>query len=279
MKEEVSKFTEILAKAVDDSTLLQKTISLKTEEKKIETVSQPVEKKNELKDIVQVSQPIKEETKELKPEVKKEQKDSIITAQQKETLKVESYKKSTVTRRSESTTAEGFGLTFIDKYESGVTDTITILIPEPKSEIKEIKAEPVEEKKFLDITNDPAIVISKPDSSQMIKDNENKSEKTLYKNNCSAIANETDFLELRRKMATVINDEAMLVEATKFYKTKCFYTGQIKNLSVLFLNDESKYKFFDLSYKYVADLENFASLQVEMKDEYYINRFKAMLRQ
>ncbi len=80
-------------------------------------------------------------------------------------------------------------------------------------------------------------------------------------------------------MATAMNDDGMLAEASKFYTKKCFYTAQIKNLSVLFLSDESKYRFFDVSYKYVADVENFASLQAEMKDEYYINRFKAMLRQ
>ena len=71
---------------------------------------------------------------------------------------------------------------------------------------------------------------------------------------------------------------SMLTEAKKYFKTKCFTTGQVKNLGLLFLNDEGKYKFFDLAYAYVTDIDKFSVLQNELKEEYYINRFKAMLR-
>ena len=79
-------------------------------------------------------------------------------------------------------------------------------------------------------------------------------------------------------MAGENNDNNMVSEAGKVFKTKCFSTAQIKNLSTLFLTDEFKYKFFDAAYQHVSDSENFASLQSELKEEYYINRFKAMLR-
>lgn len=79
-------------------------------------------------------------------------------------------------------------------------------------------------------------------------------------------------------MAASENDEDMLNEAKKYFKIKCFTTSQLKNLSTLFLNDEGKYKFFDTAYSYVTDTENFSSLQAELKEEYYINRFRAMLR-
>ena len=46
----------------------------------------------------------------------------------------------------------------------------------------------------------------------------------------------------------------------------------------MFLNDEGKYKFFDLAYTHVTDMDKFSVLQNELKEEYYINRFKAMLR-
>jgi hypothetical protein len=36
--------------------------------------------------------------------------------------------------------------------------------------------------------------------------------------------------------------------------------------------------FFDAAYQYVSDLENFSTLQSALKDEYFINRFKAMIR-
>ena len=79
-------------------------------------------------------------------------------------------------------------------------------------------------------------------------------------------------------MAAKNDDDEMIDEAKKYFKTKCFTSLQIKNLSVLFLNDAGKYKFFDLAYSYVSDPDNFGSLQSELKDEYYINRFKAMIR-
>jgi len=93
------------------------------------------------------------------------------------------------------------------------------------------------------------------------------------------MAVEDDFFKLRKKMAGQNNDDAMIAEAKKAFKIKCFSTTQVRNLSALFLTDESKYKFFDAAYQYVSDLENFSTLQSALKDEYFINRFKAMIRQ
>jgi hypothetical protein len=69
----------------------------------------------------------------------------------------------------------------------------------------------------------------------------------------------------------------MIIQAKKYFKLKCFSVPQIKNLGALFLNDESKYNFFDAAYKYATDKTAFATLESELKDPYYINRFKAML--
>ena len=73
-------------------------------------------------------------------------------------------------------------------------------------------------------------------------------------------------------------DEEMVAEAKKYFKIKCFNTAQLKNLSTLFLNDEGKYNFFDAAYKHVSDKASFVTLQSELKDEYFINRFKAIIR-
>jgi len=35
--------------------------------------------------------------------------------------------------------------------------------------------------------------------------------------------------------------------------------------------------FFTVAYNYTTDVENFSSLQSELKDEDYVNRFKEML--
>lgn len=95
---------------------------------------------------------------------------------------------------------------------------------------------------------------------------------------CTALASEDDFMKLRKKMAAENNDDDMVTVARKSFKTKCFTVAQIKNLSVLFLNDKGKYQFFDAAYPFVSDSYNFITLQSLLSDEYYVNRFKAMLR-
>jgi hypothetical protein len=78
-------------------------------------------------------------------------------------------------------------------------------------------------------------------------------------------------------MAAAEGDDDMISQAKKYFKLKCFSVPQIKNLGALFLNDESKYNFFDAAYKYATDKTAFATLETELKDPYFINRFKAML--
>ena len=224
------------------------------------------------------------------------------------------YKPSVVRRRSESSTTEGFGLTFIDQHNNGSIDTITILIPNPKPIVTQVKAVPREEKKFLDISSEKdennekvkEDSISAPASEDKVKVKEDSisasasrhaslavEDKAKVKEDsissttqpltpstspCKDTATDSDFLKLRRGMAAVESDDEMLDEARKYFKTKCFTTQQIKNLGALFLSDGGKYKFYDLAYGYVSDADKFPSLQSELKEEYYINRFKAMLK-
>ena len=79
-------------------------------------------------------------------------------------------------------------------------------------------------------------------------------------------------------MAEKKSDGDMIDEAKKIFKTKCFTASQIKSLSTLFLGDGGKYNFFDAAYPHVSDAENYVSLQSELKDDYFVNRFKVMLR-
>ena len=92
------------------------------------------------------------------------------------------------------------------------------------------------------------------------------------------MATENDFLKLRKKMAAVVSDDAMVDAAKKVFKTTCYSVEQIKNLSALFLNDAGKYNFFDTAYPHIYDSQNFGTLQTLLSDQYYISRFKAMIR-
>ena len=142
-----------------------------------------------------------------------------------------------------------------------------------------MKEEPKEEKKFIERANADTV---KKEEGKLVEVRpvipEPHVAKITVSNKCSETAAEADFFKQRKQMAASENVEDMLNEAKKYFKIKCFTTSQLKNLSTLFLNDEGKYKFFDTAYSYVTDTENFSSLQAELKEEYYINRFRAMLR-
>lgn len=100
----------------------------------------------------------------------------------------------------------------------------------------------------------------------------------MVNSDCKTYASEDDFLKLRKKMASESTEEQMIIVAQKFLKAKCFTTDQVKNLSVLFLQDSGKYRFFDMAYPFVSDSYNFHQLEGQLTDNYYITRFKAMVR-
>ncbi len=217
----------------------------------------------------------------------------------------EKYQQSVVKLNSEYASSEGVGIVYIDEHANGLKDTINILIPSPRPAVSQ--AQPVkEEKRFLDISSAPdtqqtvtpvvkeevakpvaveaELAKTTPAETKEVETRPTETKSTAIKpavaktNSCKEIAQESDFLKLRKKMAAETDDDDMVDQARKYFKTKCFTTAQIKNLGALFLDDLGKYKFFDMSYVFVADMENFASLQSELKGEYYVNRFKSMLR-
>ncbi len=95
---------------------------------------------------------------------------------------------------------------------------------------------------------------------------------------CKAFADNEDFLRLRKKMAAENNKEEMIKVARKYFKSKCYSTEQIKNLSYLFLTDEGKYMFFDAAYAFTSDSDQYSVLESQLKDDYYRNRFMAMIK-
>ena len=79
-------------------------------------------------------------------------------------------------------------------------------------------------------------------------------------------------------MASEDNTEDMIKVAKKYLKAKCYSTEQIKDLSYLFLEDKGKYLFFDAAYPFTSDSDQYQTLQSQLTDQYYLNRFKAMIR-
>lgn len=176
------------------------------------------------------------------------------------------YGRSKISRRSESSTTEGFSLTYIDEYQDGKRDTIRILIPNSsKPWQKEPAKVPVaEEKKFLDIP------VAATDAEVKA---------TAKTNSCPAKATEADYLKLRKKMAAVNTDDGMIREAKKGFEQKCYTVKQVRNLGTLFSNDAAKFQFFEAATNHVSDADNIAQMGDDLKNEYYLRRFKKVLEE
>jgi hypothetical protein len=300
---EVSDFTNMLSKATNDPTLKEKPVQPSKEEKKNEpavpeTSLKPEPQKQETDSVeanpantapvatvnTDVKEPVKNTVTAGQPASSTSENVSSVDKPEQGQLQpdskpvIEEFKKSLVKRKSESSTTDGFGLIFTDEYADGSIDTIKIVIPNSAKSagFPVIKEEPKEEKSFLDITSANSDSVTKQEKNTGTA--ENSVPAAVIKNNCPAIADDNDFLKLRKKMAAETGDDNMINEAKKYFKTKCFTVLQLKNLSTLFLSDEGKYRFFDVGYRYVSDIGNFQSLQLELKEIYYINRFKTMLR-
>ena len=125
------------------------------------------------------------------------------------------------------------------------------------------------------IKKDSVAATAAPDSGKAVK----PAQQPLYLNSdCKEVAWDGDIDKLRIKMLLVTTDEEKIGLAKKVFKQKCFLARQAKALSELFKTDEGKYKWLDAVYPYISDSGNFYKLGELIKDEYYLNRFKAMLR-
>jgi hypothetical protein len=347
VKEEVKKPSEVVAIAPPtvNTTDTTKTVAVLVEPE----VKQPIVEEKKQEEIIVAPKP---ETTPVVTEIKEAPKSQIETAEviskpvepvtynEPADSGMETFKRTLVTKRSESSTTEGFGLVFLD--DNGIfVDTIRLLIPNPKivfaeevkptsEEVKPIAeintenlvqpnqtnneetvAEPVKtEKKGIlarrsksentptsindnsdDVSlkkEEPANKIeaepaTKPEGKGLLErikksDSKESAHTTVNgKTMCAAFASDNDFMKLRRNMAAKNTDDAMVDEAKKIFKSKCFTTEQIKNLSYLFLSPAGKYQLFDVAYNYVVDQWQYNSLENEIKDDYYQKRFKALI--
>jgi Domain of unknown function (DUF4476) len=249
----------------------------------------------------------------VKPVEKKEEPPQPVVAEVKKEQPVKASPRA-INRLLYVNGKEGVQMIFSDII-NGKADTIRLLIPAEKNEqaavvpVKEeiLKAEPVKKEepkakepvtenkeKFIDIelpnpnakqdikptgvAKEPVAepVVEKPKPVVAVPAETKKA--SMINSNCKNYAVEEDFLKLRKKMAAEDNDDDMVTVAKKTFKTKCFTVEQVKNLAVLFLKDEGRYKFFDAAYPFVSDSENFGTLRSQLTDEYYISRFNAMIK-
>lgn len=144
------------------------------------------------------------------------------------------------------------------------------VVEQPKKDSLPVVAVPVKE----EVIEKKPVVVQPPVVSETV---EKKQPTALPNSNCKDFATEDDLVKLRRRMATQRKDEQMVSEAQKAFRNKCYTTAQLRNLSVLFLSDEGRYRFFDAAMPFVTDFSNFKSLGETIIDEYYKRRFMALI--
>ena len=130
---------------------------------------------------------------------------------------------------------------------------------------------------------DDSVIMQKKEIVEDVSDEEKETAittadtgKVIISSNCKKIADQNDFLELRKQMATDTSEKEMIKTATRQFVKNCFTTEQVKNLGVLFIAEEERYKFFVAAFPYVTDSNNFKTLEDQLSDNYYKTRFNVM---
>ena len=189
---------------------------------------------------------------------------------------------SEVKKIAEKKTEKTLMVSYTDKSGNGKTDTIQIIIPidPPAASV------PKKDSNFPRWQSNPRPltdpVVSKKDSgsnSNIGMAQPASKVPVMVNSDCVNFASEYDLDKLRVKMIAEVTADDRIAAAKKVFRTKCFTTRQIRALTELFLNDEGKYKFLDTAYPFASDSHEFRNLVSVMKEDYYIKRFNAMIRQ
>lgn len=85
----------------------------------------------------------------------------------------------------------------------------------------------------------------------------NQPKLVLYNTDCKKVATKDDYINLRKKLAGLEDQEEMLKLSTKAFKQKCYTSDQLLKIGVIYNTDEYKLAFFKLAYYYTYDSENF----------------------
>ena len=102
---------------------------------------------------------------------------------------------------------------------------------------------------------------------------------TGTRTDCRKMATEKDMVAMRKKMIMMADEDEMIALALKDFKSRCYSTERIQNLSYVFTTDKGRYKLFDAAFPYVYDPSNFTQLERLLNEDYYIKRFRALVNQ
>ncbi|UYQ93431.1 DUF4476 domain-containing protein [Chitinophaga horti] len=158
---------------------------------------------------------------------------------------------------------------FIDFTGDSTTAVPAEEVKENKPSAKELKRQKRKEAREAaesdSVMQEPAEV--KADASQR-----------LVNTDCEKIMEVEDFRKMMRKMSGQKKEEDMLDVFRKGVRGVCVSTDQVRSLVQLLDNENNRYQLLDIAYPKTYDTENFEGLSGLLKQEYYQDRFKAMIR-
>ena len=166
-----------------------------------------------------------------------------------------------ITRELSFIDSSGRSLTYTIK-EEGIEDHVVIFISYDKPLV------------FPKLENDTNVDV-KINIQNVAQENDQKEFSTA--SNCITLANDEDFLQLRREMVVAESELKMIDIAMNSLVKKCWKVDQIKNLAVLLLNDDNRFEFIKMSKTFLVDQQQFVNMLPLMTTEKNINNFKALL--
>jgi hypothetical protein len=167
-------------------------------------------------------------------------------------------------------TADSVPVSVVNTEKPAVAAVTGNVIPKEKEGKPEVVNTPVVAKEALPVGKDQQVAEKKDDSVAAGVTAE-------VRTDCRRMASEKDMVSMRKKMIMITDEDEMITIALKDFKSRCYSTERIQNLSYVFTTDKGRYKLFDAAFPYVYDPSNFPLLERLLNDDYYINRFRALV--
>jgi hypothetical protein len=244
-------FSELLSTAIADSTLMETPVVVKN----ASSVATSVQKSSIPKDVV--SQPVSTLDVADRPDTLKkvEAVQKVLPAPVLSETAIASKGKNL--KIMEQIDATGIQLVYEDPQVNGSSDTISVWIPLANAMAAPSKPSSAARLQPAVKPSADSVAISIPD-----------------RKDCKGLISVKDLGLLRRRMETVVDEDAKVGLALRSFREVCFNAEQIRSLLVVFGREEGRFKLLDAAYSYVADPSRFSELESVLKDPYFIYRFQ-----
>lgn len=199
-----------------------------------------------------------------------------------------------VEKIQEQRSSNAIGLLFLDRNGTQI-DTIDVTIEAIFKEEKEISFMPTQGKDStvvnknitIKVSDSVEVVKTTTTPPQVIKPNQDSSIEVNYKEtaaillpmrkDCKQVAAEKDMIAARKKAYTLGTDSEIILHYAKEVKTKCYSVDLLQALSYAFVQDSSKFQFFQEAYPWVMDPASYPQLERLFVSKEYVLKFKQLI--